>query len=252
MIKCPKCGADNMIGAIFCRTCSGKLELNELTPDDIREAQQGNAGERFGKIAYRLLHAVIIVTLVSILVGLCLPESGVVSGSLEGKDLDRVKSLYKKFRGTKKANASFELSNLEATLAANHALGLENLDPEGKVVTMDVTRPMPGGLAMSPEYLSVCFLGGNRVRFILKTTLGGKMTLYSSVIGTVDASAGALIFRPISVKHGKLPLPGALHQVVLGRFAALVSGNPDLERLQKTVKELDIQDGSAKFTIVRK
>jgi hypothetical protein len=240
-----------MIGAIFCRTCSGKLDINELTPDDIKVAQDGNIGQRIGKVFYRAVHAVIIVVLVGILVGLCLPESGVVSGYLDGKDLDRVKSLYKKFRTTKKAS-SYELSNLEATLAANHALGLENLDPDGKTVTMDVSRPTPAGLQMAPEYLSVCFLGGNRVKFILKTTLGGKLTLYSSVVGTVETAPGTLTFRPTKVKHGKLPLPAALHKVVLDRFAALVSGNPDLERLRKSVRELEISDGSVKFSLTRR
>lgn len=34
MLRCPKCGTDNMLTAIFCRGCGERLNLDEIRPDD--------------------------------------------------------------------------------------------------------------------------------------------------------------------------------------------------------------------------
>ncbi|MBR6471691.1 MAG: zinc ribbon domain-containing protein [Victivallales bacterium] len=34
MFRCPKCGTDNMLTAIFCRGCGERLNLDEIRPDD--------------------------------------------------------------------------------------------------------------------------------------------------------------------------------------------------------------------------
>ena len=34
MLRCPKCGTDNMLTAIFCRGCGERLNLDEIKPDD--------------------------------------------------------------------------------------------------------------------------------------------------------------------------------------------------------------------------
>lgn len=41
MIKCQHCGFENQLGAIFCRQCGGKLELNELRPEVKDKKKQG-------------------------------------------------------------------------------------------------------------------------------------------------------------------------------------------------------------------
>jgi len=41
MIKCQKCGFENQLGAIFCRQCGGKLDLEELRPDVKDKKKQG-------------------------------------------------------------------------------------------------------------------------------------------------------------------------------------------------------------------
>ncbi|OGV34958.1 MAG: hypothetical protein A2020_13340 [Lentisphaerae bacterium GWF2_45_14] len=41
MIKCQKCGFENQLGAIFCRQCGGKLELDELRPEVKDKKKQG-------------------------------------------------------------------------------------------------------------------------------------------------------------------------------------------------------------------
>jgi len=41
MIKCQKCGFENQLGAIFCRQCGGKLDLEELRPEVKDKKKQG-------------------------------------------------------------------------------------------------------------------------------------------------------------------------------------------------------------------
>ena len=40
MINCPKCGADNLLNAIFCRTCGEKLNLEELKPTEVGPSEE--------------------------------------------------------------------------------------------------------------------------------------------------------------------------------------------------------------------
>ena len=35
MLRCPKCGADNLLSAVFCRSCGDRLDLDKIKPDDL-------------------------------------------------------------------------------------------------------------------------------------------------------------------------------------------------------------------------
>ena len=37
MLKCPKCGTDNLLTAVFCRGCGERIPLDELKPDDFAD-----------------------------------------------------------------------------------------------------------------------------------------------------------------------------------------------------------------------
>ena len=72
MIKCPKCDADNQIGAIFCRGCGEKLNLDDIQPDVVRDAAAKAVEQRGGWDIGRIIRNVIGLGLLAALVGVLL------------------------------------------------------------------------------------------------------------------------------------------------------------------------------------
>lgn len=64
-IKCSKCGFENQMGAIFCRQCGEKINMNEITPESLDENRnKAGAGKTVGKIvrfAVRVLIPLVIL-----------------------------------------------------------------------------------------------------------------------------------------------------------------------------------------------
>ena len=64
MIKCSKCGFENQMGAIFCRGCGEKIDMDALDPETI--AKSKNDAERGKKIAKIIRHTLGIIILLAI------------------------------------------------------------------------------------------------------------------------------------------------------------------------------------------
>ena len=64
MIKCSKCGFENQMGAIFCRGCGEKIDMNALDPETV--AKSKDAAERGKKIAKFFRHTLGIIILLAI------------------------------------------------------------------------------------------------------------------------------------------------------------------------------------------
>ena len=62
MIKCTKCGFENQMGAIFCRQCGEKINMNEITPESLEKNDDGEkAKNRAGNVVRCVVWIVLLV-----------------------------------------------------------------------------------------------------------------------------------------------------------------------------------------------
>lgn len=78
MIKCPKCGTDNLLTAIFCRGCGDKLDFDALKPEDF-ENTESNAKQKQSELANRIAAYVLIALGTIFLLSVICPAFGKLS-----------------------------------------------------------------------------------------------------------------------------------------------------------------------------
>ena len=81
MINCPNCNHDNMIGAIFCRSCGEKINIDELRPEDVNQGVAKAKKLVSASVIRNVVMFAILAVLILILVGLFMkPKSGSPAG----------------------------------------------------------------------------------------------------------------------------------------------------------------------------
>ena len=238
MINCPKCGADNMVGAIFCRTCGGKLDLDQLRPEDLEE-KEGTPLKKVLAIVWRLCIVTILLALIGLLVALFLPVQNVLDGNVDQKTMTKVNNRWKWVQKPNRRYYRFVFTSEEATALANKVMNLGN---DG-----DASADNVGALA--PRHLSIQFQDNGVVRLVLTSSLFGKMSVYSVLVGKLEAAKGGVEFETYSAKMGKISVPAQFHHIIIGRFDALLGTDPDVDYLQKNIRTLKISENSAKLAL---
>jgi hypothetical protein len=235
MINCPKCGNDNMIGAIFCRSCGDKLNLNEISPD-VFDAPKVPASVKLIKILQRLLLLVFLVAVVALVTGLFLPVTIAFKGDLEQGALDVSQRKYAALQNpSAKTPNQIPFSSDEATAVVSQSLGL----------------PGTGTGNKKPQLLSVEFLASGNCKFILKTLLFGQVPMCTTVVAKPSVSGpGKVRLDVLRASIGKLPLPGALKKQGAAQFSALNLASV-FALAESRVQAINVTDGKCEITIVR-
>ncbi|MBO7621331.1 MAG: zinc-ribbon domain-containing protein, partial [Victivallales bacterium] len=86
MINCPKCGADNLLNAIFCRTCGEKLNLDELKPTEVGPSEEDKKRLAQQKLMNQIGGGIIAVILAVVLGGILIPPGGKLKGAEPSAD----------------------------------------------------------------------------------------------------------------------------------------------------------------------
>ena len=199
MLKCPNCGTDNMLTAIFCRGCGQKIDLNAVKPDDFDKVETKKGPNTFMQ---NLIGGIIIgVLLLGFLIGLFFPTCGKIS-TTEGS---RAAALAK-FNGmsTDKNAAAVEVTDEDISNFVTAKL-LEKKDSL-------TGNPRPTGA-------TVHCLPDNKVKIIATGKYCG-LPISLTVEGTVqlDTSSRRISVHGEKCSVGLFPLPKGLEQSFLGPF----------------------------------
>jgi hypothetical protein len=233
MINCPKCGADNMIGAIFCRTCGEKLNLNELSPD-VFDAPKVPASVKLMKMLQRVVILVILVAIVALVAGLFLPTTIKSTGDLPENE---------------KSVAGRKYAALQAPSARTPDHIPFSSDEATAVVTQSLGLPSSGTGNKKPQLLSVEFLGSGNCKFILKTIVFGQVPMFTTVVAKPNVtSPGTVKLEVLRASIGRLPLPGALKAQGVAQFSALNLSSV-FAPAEAHVAALNITDGKCDVTV---
>lgn len=235
MINCPKCGADNMIGAIFCRTCGEKLNLKDLTPD-VFDAPPVPASVRIAQMVQRIVVLVVVVALVVLIGGIFWPVAMPVSPALDEQAARVAQNKYQALQAPQpRTPAQIPFSAAEATAVVNQAFGL----------------PSSAGGNKKPQAISIEFLDSGTCRLRLKSMVFGKLPMVTSLtVRPTVPNPGTVQMQVIKGSIGKLPLPGGLRKQGIAQFTAL---NPAsvLAGASSHVKEAAITSGACTITVKR-
>lgn len=236
MIKCPKCGEDNQLGAIFCRGCGVKLEIDDLRPDDFQDKSGQASGLKTAMAIIRnLLLLVLVVGSIGVVVAMFVQPSFVPPGELNEEGAKAAKAKFVKFRkGKSGTDQSF--TTAEINMLAKLVL---QLTPEEK----DAARQKRIESGETPviiyDDLAIELLPPADVKVVLKVLVYDKIPLYAMLTGTVSANASGLGFTPSAIVIGRLPIPPIpkLRDPILGNLAKIVTGNENFKQeIQSKIK----------------
>jgi len=246
MINCQECGADNMVGAIFCRSCGAKLDLDEIRPETEMK-KEASVAKNLKTIAGRIVVLVVFLILAGVLAGLLLPAPGAVQGELNDQETQKAVARARQMFATRRQRA-FTFSSEEITLLANKLFRLDTGSADTDQGGDGAAKKSKAGLM--PEHLSIQLLGSGYVKMVLRSRAFGKLPIYSTLLGNFEAKEdGGVSFEAFSTAMGKLSLPGPLQDVVLKRFQSVLAVEPKLKNFAAHVVLVDVEDDKVTLTV---
>lgn len=232
MLKCPKCGTDNLMTAVFCRGCGERIPLDELKPDDFEDT-----GEKKNSNAKQNIIGGIIIGVLALgfAVGFLFPSCGKVSydEELAGKVESRVASALKE-RGSE-LSLTDEEASCYATLRLKQYAGKN----EGKMGS-----PEPTGA-------TIRFLGDGRAKVILKGKYHAMPVSVSAVVSVKATGTGRRGVVDLTLdstpKVGLFPIPDGMRSSLFDNFREVLS--KALQEDNRYVKAVKVDEG--RITITR-
>lgn len=196
MFNCPKCGADNLLTAIFCRCCGERLELSAIKPEELTEKPKKTNSEKANEIVGIVLLAVIVLALFG---ALCPVPGCNGSAEVSGSVDEKYEKLSKKYKNEVQVSFTSEEAACIATRAVSNFGGETG--------------------ALKPAAVGVKFLGDGNIRLTLTHKLS-FLPIHTVINVTPQIPAqGSMNFTVNSCRLGYLPLPGSLQGYFLDQFA---------------------------------
>ncbi|WDE98248.1 zinc ribbon domain-containing protein [Lentisphaera profundi] len=241
-IQCDKCGNQNPLGAIFCRTCGEKLEMKELNPKVSNSATKS----KMSSFVLRQLISLIVFILIALIgVGAFLKQDVPSYEDELKKDVvvKKQKYLFNRLNKVSKYMRLKKLSLTEAEAAAvvNYDLKSRWESDEGKAAAVDAI--------VVPQEFYVKILDSERLKFILRVKLnkGFETDLYSSVTYKIvnDEEAGTAEFVLDGTSQGWVPVPTVASMTIQANFKSMLAESDKPEEMVKQIAsiELDPEEG---------
>lgn len=239
-IKCPECGNDNQLGAIFCRNCGAKLDIETIRP----VVKDNKVGGGFAGLAQRLVTIVILLAVVGVLLGLFLPfglkpyapASDEVSSAATAK-YDALILRVNSGRG----NAQHTFTPAELCAVANSVF-----------LKKDSSN---SGAGYQIEDILIDVTSGGELVVGVDTKLYGKVPARFELVGKPTVTEGEAGVAPVvgfeiasaSMGHVSMPID-VLKAKLAEKFATLLQGD-DIGRILKALKGLEVDsEGNVVFT----
>ena len=214
MIKCSECGHENQLGAIFCRECGVKLDVETLRP----EIQDGKRSINVVGLIRNIIGVALLVVVVGSL-GLMFYPASIVMPSLGEEEQKAAEAKLKALLvrvNEKYGDDKYTFSPAEVTYLLNNALTKKSGDDE-KTVAYKVED-----IVVSVDMRSIVHIAMRSKLLAIPVTL--------EVSGTFDMDTAN--FRVLGQKIGHLSIPNGLRKKIVNKFT------PALNDPQGAIKKI--------------
>ncbi len=233
MIKCSECGHENQLGAIFCRECGVKLDVETLRP----ELKDSKRSLNVAGLIRNIIGAAIMVLVVGSL-GLMFYPAKVTMPSLSEDEQTAAKEKLKALVARiddKYGDDKYTFSPAEVTYLVN-----------------DVLMEVPEGeedqaAAYKVEAMVISVDARNVVHIAMRSKLFSIATTFE-VSGVFDMDSAN--FRVTGQKMGHLSIPNALRQKVVSKFTpALDDPQGTIRKILDNASSIVADSGSLEITV---
>ena len=243
MMQCPQCKTANRLGAIFCRSCGAKLEIDSITSQTFEQVtglvpqDKAKAKKRVRSIIFNSLR---LLFLAAVVFGAYLalqrpkvdqPETSDARAKEFEEKRDRLLAALE--QRDKVENVEFFTVGINSSLAKMMAGTEEKEKEKEKGKTFQLVDSW------------VLFDTGGRITWVIDTKLFGRLLRFQ-YMGTVEVKDGKLTFTPdgiFSGKLGQLPYPTYFMQSMTKRLwsSILEGGEGANKKLIDAISELKIE-----------
>ena len=258
-LKCPKCGVDNLLTAIFCRGCGEKLDLNEMKPDALLNDEHTKS-QRKGASKGQKTFVGVFFGLLGIIVLLAICPVG-ANGTSEGepdKATADAFALLNKVKGIPMPPSAKPAKGKPAKKGAKKSV--PKAAPKLPEVTMDgntASKLLTAAMGLPkdewsqgpfvPKHFSVDFRSDNNVKVVVKTKAFGFFPVACSAnlkieSGGENGEKYKYVFG--SPKIGMLPL-FVYGELSLDLIQSLITSCPAMQTI-KRASEISTSEGSIK------
>ena len=228
LLKCSECGFDNQLGAIFCRECGAKLDVEKMRP----QVKEKKIKFSFGDLARNLLAIAVLGGLAFSIAMMFYPEHALSTGleTTEQEQTDiKFQSLINKIAGEPEED-TYTFTPDEVTYLYNNKL-IES--KEGTGYEIDKMH-----FSLDPN---------NNVILLLNTKMMGGMNVSFKIIGRiVDEKADLEV---ISAKMGHLSIPGFVQDKIIAQFTPAINEGSIKDIIAATEKLTINDDGAFQITV---
>lgn len=239
LIKCQKCGHENQLGAIFCRNCGDKLDIDSIRPE-VGNSKRFN----FMKTVKRLISVFSFLFLIGITAAVFVPSGFKDIQPLAEEEKGKAKEKFEDFQAkieTAGKQREFTFSLQEATYIFNNFI-LAPQEDRKKDLVFDAT---PGGRLNFITY-SMVF---NKVP--LRVEISGRINPIDLDENEDNTDNMAFKYNVLAVNFGHMPIPSVISDKILEKFKPLLE-NAKVTKILKAIEKIDIDAESGIIVTIKK
>jgi len=233
LLKCTECGHDNQLGAIFCRSCGTKLDVETIRPKIENKVTMNIAG-----IIRRVVTTIILVALVYCLGAMfypATPTNNALSEDQQTKASEKFKAMLAKMDG-RYGDKTYIFTPDEVTYLYNNEM-TEDASAEENAKEDAEEDADAGSYVIEKMYFSLD--AKSFIHIMIQSKLAGKIPVTFGIKGIiVDDSVQ---FTVVKTKMGHLSIPAFMKDKIVAKFT------PGIDDEGGVIKK--VLDSAASFKI---
>ena len=237
LLKCNECGNENQLGAIFCRECGTKLDVEKMRPKVESKVEKNIAG-----LVKNIIAIVVLLTLAIVIGLMFFPQSGSsyeLTKEEQVKTNAKLQKLIKRLDGDTYSDAKYVFTPDEVTYAFNY-----KLTGNAKEAETGEDGEETGGYTVDKMTISVDAY--DNIVLILETKLFGALPVSFGLNGYLIDDK--LDLKVTSAKMGHLSVPGFLHKKIISKFTP-VTTEGEIANIISGTSNVKVENGDFYITV---